>query len=113
MTGRRSFWNKTHDTDLIIKICDGLRPPIVTNAPEGYIELMKEYIGPITTNNPGARYKSRSLSAMIKSAASTRSLKIQTLDYLTREFEFDIDKDIDSNKPNDQCYTTKEIDFDI
>ncbi|PKB96056.1 hypothetical protein RhiirA5_435545, partial [Rhizophagus irregularis] len=27
---------------LIIKICDGLRPPIVTNAPEGYIELMKK-----------------------------------------------------------------------
>ncbi|RIA86749.1 hypothetical protein C1645_828818 [Glomus cerebriforme] len=28
--------------DLIIEICDGLRPPIVTNAPEGYIELMKK-----------------------------------------------------------------------
>ncbi|PKC57024.1 hypothetical protein RhiirA1_473136, partial [Rhizophagus irregularis] len=27
---------------LIIDICDGLRPPIVTNAPKGYIELMEE-----------------------------------------------------------------------
>jgi len=42
MTGRRPFWDKSHDTDLIIEIVDGLRPPIVTNAPEGYIELMKE-----------------------------------------------------------------------
>ncbi|EXX76368.1 kinase-like domain-containing protein [Rhizophagus irregularis DAOM 181602=DAOM 197198] len=42
MTGRRPFWNENHDTELIINICDGLRPPIVTNAPEGYIELMKD-----------------------------------------------------------------------
>ncbi|POG71485.1 kinase-like domain-containing protein [Rhizophagus irregularis DAOM 181602=DAOM 197198] len=42
MTGRRPFWDEIHDIELIIKICDGLRPLIVTNAPEGYIELMKE-----------------------------------------------------------------------
>jgi serine/threonine protein kinase len=42
MTGRRPFWDEIHDMDLIIKICDGLRPPIVTNAPEGNIELIKE-----------------------------------------------------------------------
>ncbi|RGB40705.1 kinase-like domain-containing protein [Rhizophagus diaphanus] len=42
MTGRRPFWDRNHDTELIIEICDGLRPPIVTNAPEGYIELMEE-----------------------------------------------------------------------
>ncbi|RIA98797.1 kinase-like domain-containing protein, partial [Glomus cerebriforme] len=42
MTGRRPFWDRDHDTELIIEICDGLRPPIVTNAPEGYIDLMKE-----------------------------------------------------------------------
>src|SRR5207248_3569478 len=42
MTGRRPFWDQDHDTELIIKICDGLRPPIVINAPEGYIELMKQ-----------------------------------------------------------------------
>jgi hypothetical protein len=42
MTGRRPFWDRNHDIELIIDICDGLRPPIVTNAPKGYIELMKE-----------------------------------------------------------------------
>ncbi|CAI2190370.1 2049_t:CDS:1, partial [Funneliformis geosporum] len=41
LTGRRPFWNRNHDTYLIIEICDGLRPPIVTNAPEGYNELMQ------------------------------------------------------------------------
>src|SRR5581483_5410666 len=29
MTGRKSFWDRSHDTELIIEICDGLRPPIV------------------------------------------------------------------------------------
>src|SRR5207244_7979091 len=35
MTGRRPFSERSHDSDLIIEICNGLRPPIVTNAPEG------------------------------------------------------------------------------
>ncbi|CAI2168015.1 18481_t:CDS:2, partial [Funneliformis geosporum] len=34
MTGRRPFWDQNYDTELIMKICDGFRPPIVTNAPE-------------------------------------------------------------------------------
>ncbi|PKK69437.1 kinase-like protein [Rhizophagus irregularis] len=42
MVGRRPFWDRNHNTELIIEICDGLRPPIITNAPEGYIDLMKE-----------------------------------------------------------------------
>src|SRR5581483_11076703 len=42
MTGRRPFWDQNHDTELIIKISDGNRPPIVTNAPEGYIKLMQK-----------------------------------------------------------------------
>jgi serine/threonine protein kinase len=42
MIGRRPFWNQSHDTELIIEICDGLRPPISTNAPKDYTKLMKE-----------------------------------------------------------------------
>ncbi|RGB39135.1 kinase-like domain-containing protein, partial [Rhizophagus diaphanus] len=42
MAGRRPFWNRSHDAELIIEIFVGSRPPIVTNAPEGYIDLMKE-----------------------------------------------------------------------
>ncbi|GES96397.1 kinase-like domain-containing protein [Rhizophagus clarus] len=93
MTGRRSFWDEIHDIELIIKICDGLRPPIVANAPKGYIELMVECwnsdpkkrptaavssdIGPVTINNPGAIYKSRPLSCMIQSANSLRNSRSQ------------------------------------
>jgi serine/threonine protein kinase len=108
MTGRRPFWDKCHDSDLIIEICDGLRPPIVANAPRDYIELIQECwhpdpnkrpsasdilrsgklniynenknptkiinssdVGPMIINNPGAIYKSRPLSALIKSANLT------------------------------------------
>ncbi|PKY28281.1 hypothetical protein RhiirB3_30893 [Rhizophagus irregularis] len=179
MTGRKPFWDRNHDTELIIEICDGLRPPIVTNAPEGYVELMQKCwhydpnkrptaheletiirydklsyeheknnptkiinspdIGPIT-NNPGAVYKSRPLSAMISSAESTRSLRSQSIslkfdkrkfndslleekinkkvklfenennDYLTTELELDIDNNIQSSN-ND--YITEEINLDI
>jgi serine/threonine protein kinase len=42
MTGRRPFWDKSHVIDLIIEICDGLRPPIVTDALESYVELMQK-----------------------------------------------------------------------
>jgi hypothetical protein len=42
MTGKRPFWDLNHDVNLVIDICDGVRPSIVTNAPEGYIELMQE-----------------------------------------------------------------------
>ncbi|POG70645.1 kinase-like domain-containing protein [Rhizophagus irregularis DAOM 181602=DAOM 197198] len=170
MTGRRPFWDHDHDTDLIIKICDGFRPPIVTNAPEGYVELMQrcwhsdpnkrptatelrkkivimknnepEYycdgitkivkspdIGPVKSINPGAIYKSRSLSEMIKSAESTRSLEsidseisnnkfednltINDNDYLTKEIELDIDNDTSFGDSKDDDYVTEEINFDI
>ncbi|GBB88567.1 hypothetical protein RclHR1_01510018 [Rhizophagus clarus] len=170
MVGRRPFWDKSHDSDLIIEICDGLRPPIVTNAPDGYIELMQKCwhsdpnerptanelytifnyddklcyrknekssptkiinssnIGPVTTNNPGAIYKSRSLSIMISSASSTRSLRSQSIitgfegkrkfsnliennnennneDKVTKKLKF-------CNNKNDD-YLIKELEFDI
>uniref|UniRef100_U9U5B4 Serine-threonine/tyrosine-protein kinase catalytic domain-containing protein n=1 Tax=Rhizophagus irregularis (strain DAOM 181602 / DAOM 197198 / MUCL 43194) TaxID=747089 RepID=U9U5B4_RHIID len=153
MTGRRPFWDKNHDAELIIEICDGVRPPIVTNVPEGYIELMHQCyrreesnptkiaespdIGPATANNPDAIYRSRSLSAMIKSAESTRSLESQNIrlkfegkrkfndslfkaDEINKkiklpennELELGIDIDIDIQSNNND-YITEEINFDI
>ncbi|RIA91183.1 kinase-like domain-containing protein, partial [Glomus cerebriforme] len=41
MTGRKPFCNRNHDLKLMADIYDGVRPPIITNAPEGYIDLMK------------------------------------------------------------------------
>lgn len=128
MTDRRPFWDHNHNTDLIIKICDGFRPPIVTNASEGYIELMQRcwhsdpYNRPIATElhekivimknnepedycdgitkivkspdiepvksiNPGAIYKSRFLSVMIKSVESIRSLESIDSEIYKNKFE--------------------------
>src|SRR3954453_8971606 len=42
VTGRKPFWDQNHDTDLIIRICDGFRPPIIPNVHEGYIKLMQQ-----------------------------------------------------------------------
>ncbi|RIA98842.1 kinase-like domain-containing protein [Glomus cerebriforme] len=170
MTGRRPFWDRNHDTELIIEICDGLRPPIVTNAPEGYIDIMQECwhsdpkkrptdteklksrvhklwnneekykkrhknkilteiipssdIGPVKINNPGAIYKSRPLSGMIRSAMSTMStrslisrsiisevvksikkvklIENENNDYVTKENEFELDIDMNSKSYNDE-----------
>ncbi|GES76307.1 kinase-like domain-containing protein [Rhizophagus clarus] len=164
MTCRRPFWDRNHDTELILDICDGLRPPIVTNAPEGYIELMKECwhsdpqkrpqadditnklskidskeyrnrfnnptkiiessnIGPVTINNPGAIYKSRSLSVMINSAMSLKSSRSQfiNLEKGKRRFEDDLIKDDNGEDrsikrkklyENDD-YLTRELELDI
>src|SRR5687768_16859437 len=42
ITGRMPFWDQYDDIQLIVKICDNFRPPIIKNAPKGYIELMQK-----------------------------------------------------------------------
>src|SRR5687768_13921248 len=37
ITGRMPFWDQNDDVELIVKICNNIRPPIITNTPEGYI----------------------------------------------------------------------------
>jgi serine/threonine protein kinase len=64
MTGRMPFWDRNHDTELIFEICDGLRPSIVTNAPEGYIELMKKCWHPDPNKRPIADYLKKKLDGM-------------------------------------------------
>ncbi|RIA94161.1 kinase-like domain-containing protein [Glomus cerebriforme] len=162
MTGRRPFWDRDHDTELIIEICDGLRPPIVTNAPEGYIDLMKECwhsdpkkrpladilsdridvmfkyeknkiqttiikssdIGPITINNPGAIYKSRPLSGMIRSAMSLRSSRSRSLNLKIDKRKVEDDSIEDCNdeqnikrrklfENENNEYVTKEFEFEL
>ncbi|RIA94204.1 kinase-like domain-containing protein [Glomus cerebriforme] len=177
MTGRRPFWDRNHDTELIIEICVGLRPPIVTNAPEGYIDLMKECwhsdldkrptatviyvktrnmsedpknfikiipspdIGPITTNNPGAIYKSRPLSDKRKfvdnqiensfnEVSGTKlghipdliwnipswtwdMITISDMRFITKELEFNIDMNLEQYNDENLEYFTQEFNFDI
>ncbi|CAB5116273.1 unnamed protein product [Rhizophagus irregularis] len=76
-------------------------------------------IGPVTTNNPGAIYRSRPLSGMINSAMSLWSLRSQSvnLEKVKRKFEYNNDgqnikrKKLFENENND--YFTKEIELDI
>ncbi|GBC24406.2 kinase-like domain-containing protein [Rhizophagus irregularis DAOM 181602=DAOM 197198] len=166
---RRPFWDRSHDTELIIEICDGLRPPIVTNAPKGYIELMQKCwhsdpherpsancirnefcydgklypekesknptkiinspdIGPVTTNNAGAIFKSRPLSTMIKSANFTRSLRLKGQNAASGLDKRKFNNNLIENNNNDKdkihkrlkyCeeqndnYLTQELEFDI
>jgi serine/threonine protein kinase len=57
MTGRRPFWDRDHDTDLILDIIfNDLRPPINTNAPRDYIELMKQCWHPDPVKRPSASH---------------------------------------------------------
>ncbi len=56
MTGRMPFWDQKNDVEFTIKICKGFRPPIVTNAPKGYIELMQECWNSDPNKRPTANY---------------------------------------------------------
>ncbi|GES93017.1 kinase-like domain-containing protein [Rhizophagus clarus] len=108
----------------------GLRPPIVTIASEGYIELMQKCwhsdpnerpnandiwskfwndIGPIT-NNPGAIYKSRPLNS-VKSTISLKSESSIILElYGKRKFNNNLIEN-DNEEPeldiNDYVYSNK------
>ncbi len=80
MTGREPFWDQNHDTDLIIEICDGLRPPIVTNAPEGYIGLMQTCWDPDPIKRPTAIDLVQKINKMKKAELIDRTKIIKSLD---------------------------------
>ncbi|CAI2178457.1 6468_t:CDS:2, partial [Funneliformis geosporum] len=79
MTGRKPFWDQDQDNHLIIKIVDGYRPPIVTNAPEGFTELMQKcwHINP--NERPTANYLKEKVSLM---AAITYHQSIDAIYFL-------------------------------
>src|SRR5436305_9376490 len=88
ITGRKPFWNQIHDTDLIIRICDGLRSLIVSdigNVPEGYIELMQECWDPDSIKRPAAvnlmkKIKNMRENEYINSSNSNPTKIIKSLD---------------------------------
>ena len=40
-SGCPPFDDRAHDCHLILEICKGLRPPILSNMPKEYVEMMK------------------------------------------------------------------------
>ncbi|UZO15244.1 uncharacterized protein OCT59_006675 [Rhizophagus irregularis] len=110
---------------------------VLVNEQEYKTEIIESSdIGPVTRNNPDAIFKSRYLSGMIKSAASTRSLKSQSITSKLDQFDnyrrnFNVkrkfnDNQLDNSFDNDKNikkikiikdesidYITKELEFDI
>src|SRR6266498_4489173 len=56
MTGRMPFCDQKYDIELTINICKGFRPPVISNAPKGYIELMQECWNSDPNKRPTANY---------------------------------------------------------
>ncbi|CAI2173554.1 5590_t:CDS:2 [Funneliformis geosporum] len=88
LTGRRPFWDRSHDVDLIIDICDGLRPPLVTNAPEGYIELIQECWHPDPNNRLTADDIKSKIEKIIDSESTANKVLSCSLGYLTKELKW-------------------------
>ncbi|CAB5147966.1 unnamed protein product [Rhizophagus irregularis] len=107
----------------------------INDSYNGKLDYYKEYsnyptkiikspdIGPIV-NNPNAVYKSRPLSAMVKSAESTRSLKIQRYKSFNEDKRMINDNSIEDTGNSDKIikkiklnknddYLSKELEFDI
>uniref|UniRef100_U9SHY2 Serine-threonine/tyrosine-protein kinase catalytic domain-containing protein n=5 Tax=Rhizophagus irregularis TaxID=588596 RepID=U9SHY2_RHIID len=72
---------------------------VLVNEQENKTEIIESSdIGPVTTNNPDAIYKSRYLSGMIKSAASKRSLKSQSITSKLDQFDPNNKRNFDDNQ---------------
>src|SRR5436190_12521010 len=55
-TGKQPFADCAHDQDLVLSICNGIRPEITEkDAPKCYIDLMKRCWDPNPDNRPNAR----------------------------------------------------------
>jgi len=86
-TGQQPFNDKAHDYDLMLKICEGLRPAFSNNTPKFYIELAYKCMDADPDNRPTAE----------------EILKI--IDFW-KDIE-DIEDILESNKPN---YSKEQLD---
>ncbi|CAI2166227.1 10609_t:CDS:2 [Funneliformis geosporum] len=115
MTGRMPFWDRYHDTELIIEICDGFRPPIVTNAPEDYIELMQQCWNGDPNKRPSAAETYKILLKIINNENACYVYQENNSDKRKFDNLFD-DKIVKRNKYSEHKnneYVSKEYDFDI
>ncbi|RGB31923.1 kinase-like domain-containing protein [Rhizophagus diaphanus] len=141
MIGRRPFWDRNYDTELIIEIvCDELRPPIVTNAPKGYIDLMQKCwhfdpserptavelqknIENILVKEPYSKTKIMRSSdigpittnnlhknGLLSEMIKSAESTMILLDYSIKSHEFDI---INFIKSNNDGYVSRELGFNI
>src|SRR5438094_9654683 len=86
-TGQQPFNDKAHDYDLMLKICEGLRPAFSNNTPKIYIELAYKCMDADPDNRPTAE-------EILKIIAFWKDI-------------FDIEEILKSNKPN---YSEEQLD---
>ena len=89
--GKIPFRDQKHDIYLKIKICDGFRPSITTNAPGGYIKLMQECWNSDPNKRPKAADIVKRLSDILRNELNdpteiTPSSSLDTLQVL-KSFE--------------------------
>ncbi|CAI2192655.1 10008_t:CDS:2, partial [Funneliformis geosporum] len=124
MTGRRPFWDQDHDTELIIRICNNIRPPIVTNAPKGYIKLMKKCWHPDPNKRPTANYLKEVVDSMVSIEFNNLYNGKPFVDYQKHNLSYndksnftdDLNDKNQGNKESrlsDYDYITKELEIDI
>ncbi|UZO16610.1 uncharacterized protein OCT59_007993 [Rhizophagus irregularis] len=118
MTGRLPFEDQTIDVGLMSKIChDGLLPPITTNAPKDYIELMQECWNSDLIKRPEAANISKKLCNILNEEVSNpteiiKSTDIAPIDNLKSKQSSNEPFTISSKKLG-YCYKTKANEFEI
>jgi len=80
MTGRMPFWDQNNDMELIIRICENFRPPIIENSPKGYNELMQECWNSDLHKRPTSSYINEKLLNMINAEEENPTEIIKSLD---------------------------------
>ncbi|GBB99036.1 hypothetical protein RclHR1_00340027 [Rhizophagus clarus] len=128
MAGRKPFWNRDHDVELIIDIFDGLRPPIIADAPNGYVDLMKKCWHSNPNERPTAAELQKNIEYILVNEPCCKTKIMKSLDIepitihsscsknstissmTTRSSESEINTVIHYD---DADYITKEIEFDI
>ncbi|CAI2168911.1 11577_t:CDS:2 [Funneliformis geosporum] len=115
MVGRRPFWDRDYNTSLIIDICDNIRPPIVTNAPEGYIKLMQECWQSDPKLRPTAEVIFSIIDKIILNEEKSESIYDSNYsgnvnDINTKKFKFNESYNNESDKNK---YISNALEFDI
>ncbi|CAB4475055.1 unnamed protein product [Rhizophagus irregularis] len=113
------IWNEFYYGGKLCFVKESQNPTNIINSSD---------IGPVTTNNAGAIYKSRPLSTMIKSANFTRSLRLKSQNAASGIDKRKFNNNLIENNNNDKdkihkrlkyCeeqnddYLTQELEFDI
>src|SRR5947199_5320914 len=95
-TGKKPFYNRSHNHGLILDILEGKRPKITEDTPEFYADLMKKCWDPNPKNRPTAReikecfykynfYRSDEERKIIELAESKFQEMIKSKKYLINE----------------------------